>query len=108
VSIIGGIVFMLFFGKKVQMGMLNYQETNKEWGTLAMSYFMLCIAVVFLPLEAVKGTVNLLTLLTSAAVCLLHIFMIKKFKIRWLNDFVLANCLIIGMVSAVFWDKFLG
>src|SRR5699024_3646608 len=41
ISIIGGIVFMIFFGKKVQMGMLNYQQTNKEWGTLAMSYFML-------------------------------------------------------------------
>src|SRR5699024_12349430 len=36
ISIIGGIVFMIFFGKKVQMGMLNYQQTNKEWGTLAM------------------------------------------------------------------------
>lgn len=108
ISIIGGIVFMIFFGKKVQMGMLNYQQTNKEWGTLAMSYFMLCIAVVFLPVEATKSTVHLMTLLTSAAFCYLHIAAIKKYNLKWLNDFVLANCLIIGMVSSVFWEKLLG
>lgn len=108
ISIIGGIVFMIFFGKKVQMEMLNYQQANKEWGTLAMSYFMLCIAVVFLPVEATKGIVHLMTLLTSAIVCYIHVVVIKKYNLKWLNDFVLANCLILGMISSVFWDKLLG
>src|SRR5699024_645736 len=28
ISIIGGIVFMIFFGKRLQTGLLNYQEKN--------------------------------------------------------------------------------
>lgn len=107
ISIIGGIVFMTLFGKKVQSGMLKYQEKNSEWGTLAMSYFMLCIAIVFLPIEATKSLPHLFTLLTSALVCYIHIVLIKKFNMKWLNDFVLANSLIIAMISAVFWDKLL-
>jgi len=104
-SIIGGIVFMIFFGKKVQTSMIDYQQKNKEWGTLAMSYFMLCIGIVFLPIEATKSLPHLLTLITSGLVCYIHLFIIKKFNVKWLGDFVLANSLILAMVSAVFWDK---
>jgi len=105
ISIIGGIVFMIFFGKKLQTGLLNYQEKNSEWGTLAMSYFMLSIAIVFLPLQAFENLASLLTLLTSALVCYIHFIIINKFKVKWLGDFVLANSLIIAMISSVFWDK---
>lgn len=108
VSIIGGIVFMLFFGKKLQTGMVNYQQKNNEWGALAMSYFMLSIAVVFLPIQVSLGLVYLATLLTSALVAFIHIIAIQKFHVKWLSEFVLANSLIIAMVSSVFWDKLFG
>lgn len=104
-SIIAGIVFNMFFGKKIHMSMQNYQRKNAEWGTLAMSYFMLCIAVVFLPIQIFEGPVHFTTLLTSAFVAFVHIVMIKKWNIKWLNEFVLANSLIIGMISSVFWEN---
>lgn len=107
ISIIGGIVFTMFFGKKLQTGMINYQQKNNEWGTLAMSYFIISIAIVFLPIQVSLGPVHLATLLTSALIASLHIVIIRKFNITWLNEFVLANSLIFGMISAVFWDNLL-
>src|SRR5699024_1488482 len=102
------IFLMIFLEKRLQTGLLNYQEKNSEWGTLAMSYFMLSIAIVFLPLQAFEGLASLLTLLTSALVCYIHFIIIDKFKVKWLGDFVLANSLIIAMISSVFWDKLFG
>lgn len=107
-SIIGGIIFNMFFGKKLQVSMLNYQNKNAEWGALAMSYFMICIAVVFVPIQIFEGPVYLATLLTSAAVAFIHLTIIQKFNIKWLGEFVLANSLILGMVSSVFWTQIFG
>lgn len=105
ISILGGIIFTLFFGKKLQTGMINYQQKNDEWGTLAMSYFMLSIAVVFIPIQVSQGPAFLATLLTSAFIAYMHLLAIQKFGMKWLSEFVLANSLVFGMVSSVFWDK---
>lgn len=107
-SIIGGVIMNAIFGKKIQSGMLNFQNKNDEWGALAMSYFPLAMAVVFLPVQLLKGPVYLATILTSAAIAFIHLIVIKKYKVKWLGEFLLANTLILGMISSVFWDKLLG
>lgn len=108
ISIMGGILFNLFFGKKVQTSMIDFQKKNKEWGDLAMSYFTLAIPIVFLPIQVSKGPVYLTTLLTSALIAFLHLIVIERFNIKWLSEFVLANSLILGMISSVFWFNLLG
>lgn len=108
ISIMAGIIFNMFFGKKLQVGMQNYQKKNAEWGTLAMGYFMLSIAIVFLPVQVSQGPVYFATLVTSALVSLLHLVVIQKYNVKWLSEFVLANSLIIGMISSVFWVRLLG
>src|SRR5699024_1078611 len=67
-SIIGGLIFNLIIGKKLHLSLQNYREKNNEWGSLAMSYFMLGLAAVFLPLQVFEGPVFLATLLSSAFV----------------------------------------
>ena len=108
ISIIGGNVFNTIFGKKVQGSMIKYQQKNAEWGTLAMSYFTLSMATVFLPLQLTKSPVHFATLLTSTFITFFHMLIIKKYNIKWLSEFVLANTLILGMISSVFWDSLLG
>jgi len=107
-SIMAGIIFNMIFGKKLQVGMQNYQKKNAEWGTLVMGYFMLSIAVVFIPIQVAQGPVYFATLVTSALVAYLHIVLIQKYRVKWLNEFVLANSLILGMISSVFWVQLLG
>lgn len=105
ISIIGGIIFNLFFGKKLQTSMLSYQEKENEWGTLAMSYFSLSMISVFLPLQLAKGPVYLATLLTSGVIAILHLVIIKKYNVKWLGDFLMADSMILGMISSVFWSN---
>lgn len=107
ISIVGGITFNMFFGKKVQASMLNFQSKNEEWGNLAMSYFTLAIAIVFLPIQLTNGPIHMATLFTSAAIAYIHLILIKKFNIKWLSEFILANSLILGMISSVFWNNLL-
>lgn len=108
ISILGGILTSTIFGKKIQTSMLSFQSKNAEWGTLAMSYFTLSMAVVFLPVQIFNGPVYLATILTSATIALIHLIIIKKYKVLWLGEFLLANTMILGMVSSVFWDKLFG
>src|SRR5690625_4408940 len=44
ISIVGGVIFMALFGKKIQTTMQDYQAKDSQWGPLALSYFMLSIA----------------------------------------------------------------
>lgn len=105
ISIISGNLFNLIFGKKLQSSMLDYRSGNDEWGTLSMSYFTLAIAIIFLPLQAMASPVHLATLISSGIIAFAQLFIIKKFKINWLSEFVLANTLVLGMVSSVFWHN---
>jgi len=69
---------------------------------------MLSIAVVFIPIQVAQGPVYCSSLVTSALVAYLHIVLIQKYRVKWLNEFVLANSLILGMISSVFWVQLLG
>lgn len=107
IGIMAGMVTVLFFGKKIQTSMSNFREKNGAWGALATSCFTLAMMVVFLPVQVFKGPVFLAVLATSAAVTVLHNVIIKKTGWTWLGNFVMANSLMIAMVSSVFWQNLL-
>ncbi len=107
IGIMGGILMNALLGEKVQSKIVHFQERNAEWGALAISYFMLTLVAVFLPIQLTQSIVHFATLITSGLITVLHVYIIKKFNIKWLNEFVLANALILGMISSVFWTKIL-
>lgn len=67
----------------------------------------LAIIEAFLPLQMMKGPVYLAVVLTSCVIVVLHMQVIKKFKIGWLRNFVMANTLLLGMASSLIWEKIL-
>lgn len=107
ISILAGIVCNFFFGKKYQGSLLEFKKGNDEFGSLAMSYATLALIAVFAPAQIFKGLVSTLTLVTSAVFAYLLLVIIKKYKINWLKEFVLAFSLIFGMMSAVLWESLL-
>jgi hypothetical protein len=102
---LGGLIVLFFAGGKIRKGMIKLGEKNKEWGVLATNCFFLALMTVFLPVMLQAGKVYLLTLATSALVTLVQGFLIKKFNFKWLQNFVLANTLIIAMASSVLWTN---
>ena len=107
-GIIGGVVACLLFGKSIQTGMTSFREKSGAWGALVMSCFVMALMAVFAPARSIfMGPVATLTLITSALITIAHRWIIKKFGVKWLSNFVMADALILGMVSAVFWNALL-
>ncbi len=107
ICILGGIVGVLLFGKKVQSGVQNARKKNGQTGALVTGVLSLAIIEAFLPLQMMKGPVYLAVVLTSCVIVVLHMQVIKKFKIGWLRNFVMANTLLLGMASSLIWEKIL-
>ena len=108
-GIIGGVVGCLFLGKSIQTGMASYRAKSGAWGALVMSCFVMALMAVFVPARSIfTGTIATLTLITSALITMTHRWIIKKYKVKWLSNFVMADALILGMVSAVFWNYLIG
>lgn len=107
ICILGGIVGVLLFGKKVQSGVQNARKKNGQTGALVTGVLSLAIIEAFLPLQMMKGPVYLAVVLTSCVIVVIHMQVIKKFRIGWLRNFVMANTLLLGMASSLLWEKIL-
>mgnify|MGYP002792372743 CR=1 FL=1 len=88
ISILGGIV-----------------RGKGPFGVLAISVLQLALMAVFLPSMVTSGAVYIAVLLTSAVVAILHQLVIKKTGWKWLGNFVMADSLILGMLSSLAWTR---
>lgn len=77
------------------------------FGILATSLLTLAMLCTFVPVQIGKGLIYAAVLVTAAVITFLHGVLIKKFKWTWLSNFVMADALILGMASALFWTKIL-
>jgi hypothetical protein len=107
IGIIGGLLFIPFFGERMHMGTIKLKQKDARWGNLANSIFMLAVVLVFTIPMILAGGVRLLTFITSIAITLLVVFIAKRFKISALTDFVLSISMITAMVSSVLWTSLL-
>jgi len=106
-AIMGGLVAAFFIPEKMMKGTMKMKEKDERWGILGNSTFLLAIMVVLLLPMILGGGVQLLTWITSLVVTLTLGIIIKKFKVDWLSNFVLALSLFIAMASSVMWTSFL-
>jgi len=104
ISILGGIVGVLLFGKSIQKN-INKMHSKGPFAVLAIGVLQLALMVVYLPSMLTSGAVYIAVLLTSAVIALLHQFIIKKTGWRWLANFIMADSLILGMLSSLVWTK---
>ena len=106
ICILGGIVGSIFFTKSIQSG-LSKVRGKGGFGILATSLLTLAMLCTFVPVQIGKGLIYAAVLVTAAVITFLHGVLIKKFKWTWLSNFVMADALILGMASALFWTKIL-
>lgn len=107
IGIAGSHIFDILAVEKIHLGMVKLKETDRKWGALSSSIFMTALMVVFMVPLVLTGGAYLMTLLTSMAVCALLGIVVNKTKAAWLNNFILAICLITAMASSLMWEKLL-
>ncbi len=105
ICILGGIVGVLLFGKRVQSGLQNAKKRNGETGALLTGVLSLAIIEAFVPIQITKGPIYLAVLVTSCIIVIIHMKIIKKFRCLWLRNFVMADTLILGMASSLLWEQ---
>lgn len=108
ICILGGNIINLFAVKKIGTSMTSFKKKSGDWGIIVSNCFFLAIVVAFTPSIVGSGLITFLTFLTSAILTIFQVWLIKKSKLQWLNNFIMANSLVLGMVSSVIWSNLLG
>ncbi|WP_138159716.1 DUF5058 family protein [Peptoniphilus catoniae] len=107
IAIMGGMVFNIVALKKMHTGVVKAGSKDTPAVDLALSVLVIGMMSVFVPAQFVQSDIHKLTLLVSAIVTLVLSKIALKYKIGWLNDFVMSFALVIGMISAVVFTNIL-
>jgi hypothetical protein len=102
-GVAGGMIMDLLFIKKVNSTVTKFRAKSGEFGIVALSVLFSAVLVVFIAPIFGKGKVYVLTFLSSMIFVIIQSLIIKKFKVAWLKNFVLAFSLLLGMCSSVLW-----
>lgn len=104
-GIIAGVFINALFGKQIITGVNRIGQSKTGFGKIINSCFMLALLPVLVVFQLFQGPVNILVFFTSIVIAFGITKLADKTGWLWLNDFVMALTLILGMASAVFWNN---
>lgn len=107
-GIIPSLILIPLFLKKIQGGIVSLKKRDQIWGehfmtAIFMGMISAFLGVVFATVtEGIRGWIPVFVLIFSAGVMSVCGLFIKKFKLKWLEDYALPFSIIGGMAFAVF------
>ena len=108
VPITSTVLANIFVCKPVHLGTMRVGSGDKKWGALSQTTFMTALLVVLIVPMIFGGLVGLLTFVTSALIAVVVSMLAKKTGAKWMNDFILAICLIGAMGMSIVYTNLLG
>ena len=108
VPITSTVLANLFVCKPMHLGTMRVGSGDKKWGALSQTTFMTALLVVLIVPMIFGGLVGLLTFVTSALIAVVVSMLAKKTGAKWMNDFILAICLIGAMGMSIVYTNLLG
>ena len=108
VPITSTVLANIFVCKPMHLGTMRVGSGDKKWGALPQTTFMTALLVVLIVPMIFGGLVGLLTFVTSALIAVVVSMLAKKTGAKWMNDFILAICLIGAMGMSIVYTNLLG
>ena len=108
VPITSTVLANIFVCKPMHLGTMRVGSGDKKWGALSQTTFMTALLVVLIVPMIFGGLVGLLTFVTSALIAVVVSMLGKKTGAKWMNDFILAICLIGAMGMSIVYTNLLG
>ena len=108
VPITSTVLANIFVCKPMHLGTMRVGSGDKKWGALSQTTFMTALLVVLIVPMIFGGLVGLLTFVTSALIAVVVSMLTKKTGAKWMNDFILAICLIGAMGMSIVYTNLLG
>ena len=107
VPITSTVLANIFVCKPMHLGTMRVGSGDKKWGALSQTTFMTALLVVLIVPMIFGGLVGLLTFVTSALIAVVVSMLAKKTGAKWMNDFILAICLIGAMGMSIVYTNLL-
>ena len=102
VGMLAGFAVLLPFGKKLMTSVDNNKGGN-GWSNVLSGCFILVLLAVYVPILLICDTYQSLVMITGLVVAVVLGILAKKPGMAWLNNFIMAGSMIVGMVSALLW-----
>ena len=108
IPITSTVLANIFVCKPMHLGTMRIGSGDKKWGALSQTTFMTALLVVLIVPMIFGGLVGLLTFVTSSLIAVVVSALAKKTGAKWMNDFILAICLIGAMGMSIVYTNILG
>ncbi|MGN0992089.1 MAG: DUF5058 family protein, partial [Candidatus Ventricola sp.] len=102
VGMLSGFLILIPFGKKL-MGSVDKTKGGSGWSNVLSGCFMLTLLAVYVPILLIGDTYQALVMITGLIVALAMGALAKKPGLGWVNNFVMAGSMVVGMVSSLLW-----
>lgn len=106
-GIIVGLILVPILCKRIQGGMVKMRNKDSKWGEIVTNALFMGMVSAFLGFifvdvrSGLAGWIPVFIMLISAVCMALFGVLIKVTKWKWLNDYALPVCMLIGMASAI-------
>ncbi len=138
ISIMVGIWLVPVVGKKMQRGLVSFEKKDKKWSDILQSSLFIGMISAFvgyvfadvgrlwtspeqlfieetvdgvtemIPVTATSGLIPVCVMAVSMLTMLVCGLLMKKLGWKWLNDYALPLCMVVGMLSAIPFTAWLG
>lgn len=106
-GIIPGVLYIPFLMKRIQGGLSRLKGRDEAWSAIFMDALFLGMISAFLGMifkdirSGLSGWIPVFVMLVSALLLALCGLIMKKFKIKWLEDFALPICMLSSMALSI-------
>ena len=100
VGMLSGFLILLPFGKKLSTS-VDKSKGGSGWSNVLSGCFMMVLLAVYIPVLLIGDTVQALVMITGLIAALALGVLAKKPGFAWVNNFIMAFSIIIGMLSAL-------
>lgn len=102
VGMLSGFLILIPFGKKL-MTSVDKTKGGNGWSNVLSGCFMLTLLAVYVPVLLISDTIQALVMITGLIVAIVMGIVAKKPGWTWINNFIMAGSMILGMVSSLLW-----
>lgn len=102
IGMLAGFLILIPFGKKLSTS-VDKTKGGNGWSSVLSGCFMLVLLAVYVPILLICDTIQALVMITGLVVALVLSVLASKPGLGWLNNFIMAGSMIVGMVSSLLW-----
>ena len=102
VGMLSGFLILIPFGKKL-MTSVDKTKGGNGWSNVLSGCFMLTLLAVYVPVLLISDTIQALVMITGLIVAIVMGIVAKNPGWTWVNNFIMAGSMILGMVSSLLW-----